>query len=148
MTCKHFYALCVPSIQCHNALCSRFHHLTYYENPGDPFPTIVTAADLIERIAVEPVVAPYIHYASFKLDSLRSHVIIREYVGDSDRRDDVITLFANCLYPEQAGPDWKEHLDKIEAELNVDKLPRYPQHAATFLFTLLPHIKKLTLPQH
>ncbi|KAF6241719.1 hypothetical protein HO173_000430 [Letharia columbiana] len=147
VTCRKIYALCIPVIRRHNALRSRFHHFTYHENPN-PFPTIATAADLIRRIAVEPVVACYVRYADSKRDSPRSYIIPRGFVADADCRDDVIRLFANCPYLEQAGLDWKEYLDKIEEELNPDKLPRYSQHAAAFLLTLLPNVERLILPQY
>lgn len=148
VTCRKIYALCIPFFQRHNALRSRFLHFTYHENPNDPSPTIATAADLIRRIAVEPVVARYVRYADFKRDSPRSYIIPRGFVADADCRDDVIRLFANCPYLEQAGLDWKVYLDKIEEELNPDGLPAYSQHAAAFLLTLLPNVERLILPQY
>ena len=148
LTCRKIYTLCIPFIQRHNALYSRFHRFTYHGNLKDPSSTIATASELIRRIAVEPIVARYIQYANFKLDSPRSHIIPRGFIGDFDCREDVIRLFADCPYLDQAGVDWKKYLDKIEEELNVDELPRYSQHAAAFLLTLLPNVKKLTLPQY
>jgi len=148
VTCRKIYTLCIPFIQRHNALYSRFHHFAYHENLKDPSPTIATAGDLIRRIAVDPIVARYIQYANFKYDSPRSYIIPRGFIGDADCREDVIRLFANCPYLEQAGLDWKKYIDKIEEELNVDEVPHYSQHAAAFLLTLLPNVKKLTLPRY
>lgn len=140
VTCRRIYALCVPSIKRHDALRSRFHHFTYHENPRDPSPTIATAGDLIKRIAIEPVVARYVRYADFKLDSPRSHIILCGFVRDADCLHDVIRLFAESPYLEQAG---------LEEELNVNvyRNPRYSQHAAAFLLTLLPNVDRLILPQ-
>lgn len=77
VTCRKIYALCIPFFQRHNALRSRFLHFTYHENPNDPSPTIATAADLIRRIAVEPVVARYVRYANFRYDSPRGYPVSR-----------------------------------------------------------------------
>ena len=148
VTCRKIYTLCIPFIQRHNALRLRFRHFTYYENPNNPSPTIATAGDLIKCIAVEPVVARYVRYADFKIDSPSSRIIPRGFVRDADSREDVISLFANSPYLEMAGLDWKGYLDKIEEELNVDELPRYSQHAAAFLLTLLPNVERLILPRY
>lgn len=148
VTCRKIYTLCIPFIQRHNALHSRFHHFSYHGNPKDPSLTIATADELIRRIAVEPIVARYIQYANFMRDSPCSYISTRGFIGDADCREDVIRLFADCPYLEQAGLDWKKYLDKIEEELNGDKLPHYSQHAAAFLLTLLPNVKKLILPQY
>lgn len=139
VTCRRIYALCVPFIKRHDAPRSRFHHFTYHENPRDPSPTIATAGDLIKRIAIEPVVARYVRYADFKLDSPRSHIIPCGFVRDADCLHDVIRLFAESPYLEQAG---------LEEELNVNvyRNPRYSQHAAAFLLTLLPNVDRLILP--
>ena len=145
VTCRKLYILCIPFIQRHNALSSRFHYFSYHKNLEDP---IITAGDLIRRIAVEPIVARYIQYANFELDSPRSFTIPRGFIGDADCREDVIRLFASCPYLEQAGLDWKKYLDKTKEELNDDKLSNYSQHAAAFLLTFLPNIKKLTLPRY
>ena len=133
VTCRRIYTSCIPFIQRHNALYSRFHHFSYHENPMDPPPTIATAGELIRRIAVEPIVARYIQHANFKLDSPRSYIMLRGFIRDADCREDVTKLFADFPYLEQAGIDWKNYLDKIEEDLNSDGLPHYSQHAATFL---------------
>ena len=110
----------------------------------------MTAGELLRRIAVEPVVARYIRYADFKSDSPRSYIIPSGLIGDAhwredDCREDVIRLCATSPYLEQAGLDWKEYLNKIEEERNVN---RYSQHAAAFLLTLLPNIERLILPRY
>ena len=57
VTCKRVHAACVPFIQRHNALRSRFRHFTYYDSsPRTPL-TIMSAITLIKRIAVEPAIA-------------------------------------------------------------------------------------------
>ncbi len=150
VSCRKIYALCIPFIQHHNALRSRFHHFTYHKDQFDPSPAIVTAGELLRRIAVEPVVARYIRYADFKSDSPRSYIIPLGLIGDAhwredDCREDVIRLFATSPYLEQAGLDWKEYLDKIEEERSVN---RYSQHAAAFLLTLLPNVERLILPRY
>lgn len=147
LTCRKIYALCTPFIEHHNRLRSHFHNFTYYGKMTDPSFTIRTASDLIIRIAVEPIVARYVRNADFKADSPRSLVIPRGFVRDADYREDVIRLFANCPYLEQAGLDWKEYIAKIKEELNVDTPHRYSQHAAAFILTLLPNIERLTLPR-
>ena len=147
VTCGRFYAVCIPFIERHNALRSGFRHFTYHKNPPDPSPTIATASDLINRIAVEPVVARYIRYADFKRDSPGSVIIRRGFVRDAHCLHDVIRLFAESPYLEQAGLDWNEYLAKIEEELDVDRIPRYSQHAAAFLLTLLPNVDRLILPR-
>ena len=148
LTCKKLYALCIPFIRRHNALRSRFHDFTYHKNFNDPSLTIVTAADLVRCIAVEPVVARYIRSADFKRDSPESYIEPRGVIADADCRDDVIRLFADCPYLEQAGIDWKEYLDNIEEELGPNRFTRYSQHAAAFLLTLLPNVERLFLPRY
>lgn len=149
MTCRRIYALCIPYIQRHNTLKSRFHHFSYYLNHiKDPWP-MVTAVELIQRIAVEPIVARYIQSANFKLDSPRGY--IRRRLGgltvDNDCSEDVIELFKHSRYLQQAGLNWKEFVDKIEEELDT-KCPHYSQHASAFVLTLLPNVKELILPDY
>lgn len=99
VTCKKIYALCIPFIQRHNALRSRFYHFTYYGDPYDPSPTIGTAAELIRRIAVEPC---YVRHANLQRDSPRSYTIPGRFLADTDCREDVTRLFANYPDLEQA----------------------------------------------
>ena len=101
VTCSKIYGICI------NALRSRFRHFAYHENPRTLSPTIATAGDLIRSSAVEPVVARYVQSADFKLDSPRSHITPRGFVGDADYREDVIRLFANSPYLKQASLNWK-----------------------------------------
>ena len=148
VSCRKIYTICIPFTPRHNALTSRFRHFRYYEDPGHPSPTILTAGDLIRRIAIEPIVARYIQSANFVLDSPRSYIIPPGFIGDGDCRESVIRLFANCPYLKQADLDWKEYLDRIEEDLDGDENPRYSQYAAAFLLTLLPNVKKLILPRY
>ena len=148
VTCKKIYAICIPFIQRHNDLRSRFDFFTYDESPNHPPPTIVSAGDLISYIAVEPLVARYVRSANLIYDTVRSCVIPRGLSGRVDCREDVIRLFANCPYLKQAGLDWREYLAKIGEELHRDRLPCYSQYAAAFLLTLLPNLERLTLPHY
>lgn len=144
VTCRKLYALCIPFIERHKTLRSRFHHFTYYEKPEDPSPTIGTAFDLIARIAVEPLVARYVRDADFIVDSLFMRGRPREWNPDVHCGDAVIRQLAGSLYLEQVGLDWQEYYAEIEEDLQV---ARYSQHAAAFLLTLLPNIEDLSLPE-
>lgn len=144
LTCRLIYAVCTPFIQNHNTLRSRFHNFTYYENTSDPINTIRTAFDLITRIAVEPVVARYIQYADFEMDSYFTRGRPRELLADVHCDGAVLRLFADSPDLKQAGLDWQELYAKIDEDLQA---VRYSQHAASFLMTLLPNAKILTLPK-
>lgn len=157
MTCKRIYVLCIPFIQRHNTLrshLSRFSYRTLSKDLSpitdrymdDPSLSIARASDLIKCIAAEPVIARYIRYADFTDDSLCLCASSSVFLKDGDCQEDVIGLFARCPYLKQAGLDWKKYLDKIQEELNVDSCLRYSQYAAPFLFTLLPNVERLTLP--
>ncbi|KAL8830824.1 MAG: hypothetical protein Q9191_001222 [Dirinaria sp. TL-2023a] len=106
--------------------------------------TIRTAFDMITRIAVEPIVARYVRYADFKVDSFFTRHRPRECCPDVHCGGAVVKLFADSPYLEQAGLDWQEYYAKIEEDLQG---ARYSQHAAAFLLTLLPNLKTLNLPQ-
>jgi len=69
LTSKQVHATCIPFMRSHNTLRARFHNLDYYENTSDVIRTIRTAFDVITRIAVESVVARYVRYADFAMDS-------------------------------------------------------------------------------
>lgn len=144
LSCKKIYTICIPFIQRHNNLRSRFHHFTYYENTSDAINTIRTAYDVIIRIAIEPIVARYIRHADFEMDSRLTRGRPREYVLDLQYGDTVPRLFAESLYLKHAGLDWQEFFAKIEEDLQAR---RYSQHAASFLMTLLPNVEVLKLPK-
>ena len=141
LTCRDIYQLCKPFIKHHNTLRSQFRKFTYYEKMADPSFTIRTAIGFIRRIAVEPVVARYIRHADFEVDT-RSKP--HEFLPSVNSKEAIVRLLADSSYLEQAGLDWKEYYAKIEEDL---KAPRYSQHAAAFLLTLLPNVEKLTLPR-
>ncbi|KAL8727286.1 MAG: hypothetical protein Q9181_005770 [Wetmoreana brouardii] len=144
LTCRKIYATCIPFIQSHSTLRSRFHEFTYYENTSDPINTIRTAFDVITRIAVEPVVARYIRHADFAKDSYFTRGRPRELLADVHCGDAVLRLLADSPYLKQAGLDWQEFYAKIEEDLQA---VRYSQNAASFLMTLLPNVETLTLPK-
>lgn len=144
LTCKKIHAICAPFIQNHSTLRSRFHNFNYYETTSDMKNTIRTAFDVIIRIAVEPVVARYIRYADFEMDSRFCRGRPREWLADVDCGDTVLRLFADSPHLKQAGLDWQEFYAKIEEDLHAH---RYSQHAAVFLMTLLPNVETLALPQ-
>lgn len=144
LTCRLIYAICTPFIQNHNTLRSRFHNFTYYENTSDPINTIRTAFDVITRIAVEPVVARYMKYADFAMDSYFTRGRPRELLADVHCDGAVLRLFADSPDLKEAGLDWQEYYAKIEEDLQA---VRYSQHAASFLITLLPNVEMLTLPK-
>ncbi len=141
LTCREIYQLCKPFIKHHNTLRSQFRKFTYYEKMADPSFTIRTAIGLIRRIAVEPVVARYIRQADFEVDT-RSRPY--ELLASVNSKGAIVRLLTNSPYLQQAGLDWKEYYAQIEEDL---KAPRYSQHAAAFLLTLLPNVERLTLPE-
>lgn len=143
LTCKQIHAICTPFIQSHNTLRTRFHKFDYYENTSDVIKTIRTAFDVITRIAVEPVVARYIRYADFAMDSRFTRGRPRELLADVHCGGAVLRLLADSPHLKQAGLDWQQFYAKIEEDLEA---VRYSQHAASFLLTLLPNVEKLVLP--
>ncbi|PQE08994.1 f-box domain protein [Rutstroemia sp. NJR-2017a WRK4] len=142
LTCKRFYALCTPFIETHNKLRSRFHNFTYFDEFNDPrgAVSIKTAWDLIIRIAIEPVVARYIRNADFRRDSIPVRTRPHPRRGEA-----VMRLLGDSPHLEQAGLSWKAFHAEIEEKLEEK---RYSQSAAAFLLTLLPNVKKLTLPSY
>ena len=144
LTCKKIHAICIPFIQKHNTLRSRFHDFNYYEDNLDRIRTIRTAFDVITRIAVEPIVARYIRYANFEMDSYFSRGRPRYLLADVHCGGAVLRLLADSPYLKQAGLDWQEFYAKIDEDLHAC---RYSQHAASFLMTLLPNAETLALPK-
>ena len=144
LTCKKLYSLCIPFIEKHNRLRSRFRHFSYYENTSEWVHTIRTAFDVITRIAVEPIVARYIQHADFAKDSRFTRGRPRELLADVHSDGAVLKLFAHSAYLEKAGLDWQKFYDEVEKDLESI---RYSQYAAAFLLTLLPNVKTIILPQ-
>ncbi len=144
LTCKKIHAICTPFVHNHSTLRSRFHNFNYYENTLDMIKTIRTAFDVITRIAVEPVVARYIRYADFEMDSFFCRGRPREWLADAHCGGAVLRLLADSPHLKQAGLDWQDFYAKIEEDLHAH---RYSQHAAVFLMTLLPNIETLALPK-
>lgn len=116
-TCQQFHSLCVPFIEQHNALRSRFRRFYYYENVLNSAPTIGMAFDLIARIADEPRITKYIRKANFKIDGLFRYVLYRESVQEVHGNDAVRRLFADSTYLKEAGLDWKIYYAQIEEDL-------------------------------
>lgn len=143
ITCKRFYALCVPFIKQHNAFRSRFRHFTYKKNAEDRACQIKSAFNLITHIANEPRIAHYIRSADFKIDGLIRRGFGYESRTHDHKNDAVMKLFANSIYLEEAGLDWQIYYANTVKELEV---ARWSQHAIVFLLTLLPNVEKLCLP--
>ena len=146
LCCKRVHAICVPFIEEHNALHSRFHHFAYFENMRRDLtaPTIITAFDLITRIADEPRTANYIRSANFRIDGRSKYALYREGMKDDHGSDAVRRLFADSLELKEAGLDWQTYYAEIEEDLQA---ARYSQHAAAFLLTLLINVENLYLPK-
>ncbi len=119
LTYRKIYTLCIPFIKRHNRLRSQFQTFTYYEKMADPPFTIRTWSDLIIRIAVEPVVARHVRDADSKVDSFFTCGKPREFLVDAHCHGDVVRVFADSTYLEQAGLDWKRYHDEIEEDLKV-----------------------------
>jgi hypothetical protein len=146
LTCRKIYELCKPFIERHNHLCSQFKKFRYKEASRDPLLSpIITAFDLITRIAIEPMVALYIRDADFTRDSFPHRARLPQLVPDVHRGGPVVSLFADSPYLVQADLDWKEYYALIKED--VKQVPRYSQNAAAFILTLLPNVKTLTLPR-
>ncbi|KAI9926607.1 hypothetical protein MW887_004376 [Aspergillus wentii] len=154
LSCKHMHALCTPFITHHKKLHYHFHDFHYYKTdpvskgpcflvPDLPYYTATSAFTLLGLIAVEPAAAHYIQIADFRKDSVCTQCILRELATKPDRDDAIIALLANSPYLREAGLDWKEYWAAIKEDLNE---ARYSQHAAVFILTLLPNVKKITLP--
>lgn len=145
LTCKTIHELCKPFIERHNHLSLHFRKFSY-EFQRDPLlPTIHRAFELITRIAIEPIVALYIREADFSIDSWPQTARSYPDVPDVYCGDPVATLLADSPYLVQASLDWKEYYNMIKKD--VESSPPYSQHAATFLLTLLPNVKRLMLPR-
>ncbi|KAJ5201435.1 uncharacterized protein N7498_006098 [Penicillium cinerascens] len=106
------------------------------------FPDTATSAfNLISRIVIEPTVGRYIQEADFGGDSwlnTRFASATREITTYKNRDEAVRRLLADSPYL----LDWKEYYSAIEEDLNA---ARYSQHAAAFVLTLLPNLKKFNL---
>lgn len=160
LSCKRLHALCIPSFEHYNNLHWHFRDFTYCKTDKSfkfkehllRFPDTATSAfNLISRIAIEPVVGRYIQEADFGRDSwLNTRLNLdpswptnREETTYEDRDEAVRRLLAHSSYLREAGLDWKEYYSAIEEDL---KAARYSQHAAVFALTLLPNLKRFSLP--
>ncbi|KAI0425079.1 hypothetical protein F5Y09DRAFT_347053 [Xylaria sp. FL1042] len=150
LTCKEIYGPCTRYIQYHNHLRSAFRDFAYSGHyPSDPSQgTFYRAFELIMRIADEPRVAQYIITADFSFDTLRrqpsAHRRNPLVVPDINGGGPVVALFANSTILATAGLDWREFYTKIQDQLAQGF---YSQEAASFVLTLLPNVKRFTLPK-
>ncbi|KAI2469034.1 F-box domain protein [Annulohypoxylon bovei var. microspora] len=145
LTCRGIYELCTPFIERHNQLRLEFQNFRYREQVVNGFEPARVAFDLITRIAVEPIVARYIKNANFDRDNYPPRLRRSPLVPDIHLSGPVVALFANSPYLKQAGLDWKEYYGQIKED--VERHPRYSQHLAAFILTLLPNLKALRLPK-
>lgn len=155
LTCKLFHALCTPFLAHHNKLRFYFRDFGYYKADGvakSPLDAVIhfpysmgSAYNLIEQISVEPIVARYIQNANFDFDNCSTLGVERGSITDDSRIGDIAELLARSPYLKEAGLDWRKYHDEIQNDLNGTK---YSQHAAAFVLTLLPNLKKFQLPKH
>jgi hypothetical protein len=150
-TCKRIYLLCTPFIEHHKHRRSLFKSVQYKrpqynrERRGELVAQLESAFHLITRIAFEPIVARYIINADLSRDSYPPTTKPSVAVPDIHDGGPVVALFANSPYLRDAGLDWKEYYRLMKYELGDDS-SYYSQHAATFLLTLLPNVRTLTIP--
>ena len=146
-TCKKIYTRCAPYIQRHNKLCAQFRCFEYNNRTRPQAHRLLSAFDLISRIAVEPRVSEYIQKANLSWDS--------EYSSDPQlgvqspksipRIEDggpVVRLFSESRHLQRAGLDWKEYYSIIVEDVEKNQ---YSQHACAFLLTLLPNLEDLRM---
>ena len=155
LTCKRLHTLCTPFLEHYNNLRWHFQDFTYcktnrafkFNQQLFEFPdTASSAFNLISRIAIEPAVGRYIQEADFGGDSwlnTRFASATREMTTYQNRDEAVRRLFADSSYLLEAQLDWREYYGVIEEDLNA---ARYSQYAAAFALTLLPNLKKFSLP--
>ncbi|KAI0413511.1 hypothetical protein F5X98DRAFT_366476 [Xylaria grammica] len=144
LTCTTLYALCTPYISYHNRMRSKFRAFGYGTYSNDPsFPPILTATELITRIAAEPRAARYIIHADMSYDDWPNYSWISPPLPDVDAGGPVVALFAQCPYLKQAGLDWKHFYTRV-----VNDYTEYHEdspYATAFVLTLLPNIRTLRL---
>lgn len=118
---------------------------------------IQTAIGLIRFIANEPAVAHYIQEADFTLDTIghnhsEKHYASEQQIPEVEADDPVVRLFAKSFYLKQAGLTWKAFYATIETTLKPPSPglwishSTFSMHAAVFALTLLPNVKRITLP--
>ena len=128
LTCKKFNSLCGPFLSQHNIRRARFYNLSYYtEWYTEPF-QVRSAFDLIDLIAVEPIIARYVINADFSRDSWLTNGRPRAFNPDvrpEDFRIDpkldcsgsIHNLLAASPYLTAAGLDWKQYWMTIDTDL-------------------------------
>lgn len=148
LSCKAIHQLCKPFIEHHSALRAQFHRFTYDPLPrdaGDPlWRPIWRAYTLLERIALEPIVARYIQHADLTYDGFCGAPTVPP---DLDHDGPIVAMFADSPYLRDAGLDWKQYHALIAADrARATDFRELSQHAAAFVLTLLPNLKSLKLP--
>lgn len=153
VTCKRLYTLCIPLLEHHNNLRWHFQDFRYCKTNASfrfnqqllRFPDTATSAfNLISRIAIEPVVGRYILEADFTGDSRlysRFASASREETTYGNRDEAVRRLLADSPYLREAGLDWQEYYRAMMEDVNNC---RHSQHAAAFVLTLLPNLRRFT----
>ncbi|KAI0808765.1 hypothetical protein GGR55DRAFT_679982 [Xylaria sp. FL0064] len=152
LTCKRIYALWTRLIPYYNYLRSvfwNFVYTDYRECPSEPSAeSFYRAFDLISRIAVEPIVARYMINADFSYDTLSRQSPYDDgpsmVMPDINSGSPVVALFSNSSLLAKAGLNWREYYNRIQKQL---ALGYYSQEAAMFVLTLLPNVKRFTLPR-
>lgn len=150
---KKLYSLCLPFIPRHNARRAQFTRFEYGKEPRSLFDLeIRTAWDLIRAIAADPLIPYYIVDADFGNDTTFPRSDAHGLFVDIYSSPDVVTLIETSPYLKEAGikPFWL--VDMIASEINLTKrrnlFNRYSQAAATFVLSLLPNARSLTLPDY
>ncbi|EAW13606.1 F-box domain protein [Aspergillus clavatus NRRL 1] len=155
LTCKLLYELCTPFIAHHNEIRFYYQRFKYFKMKGlwqshlyyirEPY-ACCSAYNLLARIGAEPRIARYMREADCNLDSQRAPRMDFTWYENDHRPEAVAQLMASSLYLKEAGLDWKEYYAAMEKEFDEFDASIYSQHAAAFLLTLLPNVKRLKLP--
>ncbi|KAF2647991.1 hypothetical protein K491DRAFT_722946 [Lophiostoma macrostomum CBS 122681] len=125
------------------AMTCRLVYYDYYPHDG-----LVAASDLIALIAVEPIIARYIHVADLQADSrFLRHARARgqppKSVPSIENGGAIVELFANSAILRRARLDWRKFYSTFAEDVRE---ARYSQNGSAFLLTLLEDAESLTLP--